>query len=551
MIAAWLASLNEDQIASWANKGLLRRGKKVLESNPDMQCQLHDHSASASIDGHQQHLDAVGFDQLQCDCAAFGPCHHLTAFLLGLQVLANENFSGQNSATESNTARPAALPTPWLDGEPEALEKALGKANIRTALQLLNRGDEAELELTDTELLARMDLREEFQIRIPRQGGLAASLCSCKTKRCSHRALTVLQARQEAGLPIPELSEPLLSEHDRHRLSQVQQWLRALVLQGSNNLGNAYIDQGDVLATELRQIDMPRPARALLALVERLRQQQQRQSDVSAKIADQLANVWLLINALQQTPLPRPWKELAGEHRQQYRLCRNRNLQAEALECWQSPRGNHGFTCYLRDLDNNEILSWSQARPQQPGNQNLWEENWEPRQAWKNSQLANVPLTAMLTQPYRLVKGWSSREGRLSGRDGTSLTPLQQQPDYPASDYNALLQKLNTVIQHDPWQPQPLTFAWLEITRCQRITAEAGNQTWQLHTSNQQGLMLLLQGRMDRYGRKVRDRLEARLLRNEAIKQVFGLVWLQHGLLHMRPISLISAQQPDPVHLTL
>jgi hypothetical protein len=543
MMHAWLSSLNEDQIATWANKGLLRRGKKTLANCEPESWQLQADQASADIDGHQQQLNGVGFDALSCNCAAFGPCHHLVSFVLGLQTRASQHNT--EAADTSDDTVSEALPEPWLDGDVDGLESVLGKANIGKALRWLAWGYQAELEYRDDELIVSLDADQEVQLRIPRYGGLAASVCSCKASRCYHRALVVIQTRQQAGLAIPELAIRLLGEQESRRVQQVQHWLTALILQGNSSTGPAFIDQGEVLATELRQCDLPRPAKALQALVELLRQQQQRSHDTRQHIADRLANIWILLRGLQQHPTPRPWVELAGEHRQHYRHQRNRTVQAEAVEVWETLSGYRGFTLHLRDCHSGHYLSWSQARSQEQ------DVGWEPRSAWRDARLAEIPVQQLLKAPHRLISGWISREGRLSGREGTQLRRLDEPLSYPIRDKMELLQQRQQSLLSDPWRKPENTLAWLDIAHYDTIEQDKHQRLWRLDTRDSQGQSVILQGTIDRYGRKALDRMQARLLRHETIHAVFGSIWVEQGQLFIRPISILSGDNKTLVHLTL
>jgi uncharacterized Zn finger protein len=86
MMQEWLRTLDDDAIADWANKGLLKRGAKALAAVDAGQWELAANQARAGIEGHVQTLAGAGFATLQCSCPAFGPCHHLCALLLGLRA---------------------------------------------------------------------------------------------------------------------------------------------------------------------------------------------------------------------------------------------------------------------------------------------------------------------------------------------------------------------------------------------------------------------------------------------------------------------------------
>ncbi len=88
-------------------------------------------------------------------------------------------------------------PSSWLISEPDMLRKLLGKAQIRRATKLMMRAVPVELNEDKTGLTAVIRETKEYTVRIPRHGGLNASLCSCGSAKCVHRALAVLTACRE------------------------------------------------------------------------------------------------------------------------------------------------------------------------------------------------------------------------------------------------------------------------------------------------------------------------------------------------------------------
>ena len=89
-IRDWILQLNEAYLSTWANRGLLRRGKKLMDKFGPHSLSWKPYP-SASLDGHQQQLTAATVDALECDCPATGPCHHLIAFVLCLQQDLKQN----------------------------------------------------------------------------------------------------------------------------------------------------------------------------------------------------------------------------------------------------------------------------------------------------------------------------------------------------------------------------------------------------------------------------------------------------------------------------
>ena len=523
----WLRSLDEAQIGDWANKGLLRRGSKTLAACDPASWTLEEARASASIEGHQQQLTAVGFAALSCDCPAFGPCHHLTAFLLGLQA----RLASAPPPVADSSAAPL---TPWLDGEADSCQRAFGAPLTRRALGWLGSDCEAVIEMNEGGLVASLLDPEEATVRIPRSGGLAASTCSCKADRCAHRALVLLQLRREAGLPIPPVPEPGLDSEALARLQQLEDWLLALVLQGSSAIGPAFVDQGEALATALRQSDLPRPALALQALVQLLRDDQARRGGAAERLADALAAIWVLVRGLRASPLPRPFRELAGVLRRGYRRRDGLLLRAEGAEVWETLSGFRGFTIYLRELASGDCYRWSEARGREQDAQ------WQPLAAVRqHARLDGQRAAALFASVHRLDCGWVSSDGRLSARDGTRL---QAQPDISTApepaDPLALHARLREQRLADPWQQHNPEPHWLAISSAQTPVTDSASQRWQLTLTTSAGSALQLRLELDASGRRISQHIEQGLASGRTLAAIFGPLWLEAGQLHLRPVSL-------------
>src|SRR3989338_2258988 len=123
-LQAWLRAVDDEALVAWANRGLLRRGQKLLEQQVPASWSLDEAMASATLDGHRQAVKGVGFEQLHCDCAALGPCHHLVCLLLGLR----ERLQGGEGVPEEPAATEAAAP--WLMPDAEARLALLGRVAL-------------------------------------------------------------------------------------------------------------------------------------------------------------------------------------------------------------------------------------------------------------------------------------------------------------------------------------------------------------------------------------------------------------------------------------
>ncbi|MBL8357038.1 MAG: hypothetical protein JNM01_19695 [Delftia acidovorans] len=541
MMQEWLRTLDDDAIADWASKGLLKRGAKALAAVDAGQWELAASQARAGIEGHVQTLAGAGFATLQCSCPAFGPCHHLCALLLGLRArLAHE------TPADGMAQAPAA---PWLDGDAGAVAQAFGMGAQRKALRWMAQGFEAVLEEAPATLIGELSNPDEVTVRLPRAGGLAAASCSCKAAACAHRALVALQARRLAGAPVPQLPAHALEAGALQRLAQARQWLTGWVLQGRAGMSPAFLDQGEALATELRQADLPRPASVLNLLVRALRDERAGRAGAAERVAPLLAALWMLLRGLAQQPMPRPLSELAGVHRRSYRRVQGLCLHAVAAELWHARGGQRGFSVHLQDAASGRYLTWSASRAEG------FDPEWEPARALDSETLGGLTARQLLQGPHVLLDGWASDDGRLSARDATRLAPAQATGPLPiqatgplpgADDPQALLQRHLQDLHADPWRQQPPLWARLQVAGSGLAQRDELLQRWTIALqSPAPGPSLSLVGDLHGMQGRAGDALRRELARGRVLREVFGRVAIAAGQLQ---IAVASVRWQDSAH---
>lgn len=525
MMWEWLRRLDDEAIVDWANKGLLRRGAKTLATtNPDGWTLTAEH-AEANIESYTQTLGGAGFAALHCDCPAYGPCHHLCAFVLGLRARAATAANSGDIPTESAA-------TPWLDGAADSVANAFGSPAERKALHWLAQGFEATLSENHSGLVAELNDPDEVTVRIPRAGGLAAASCSCKAATCAHRALAALQARRAAGVATPPLPETVLNDTALACLSQTRQWLTALSLQGTSGIGPAFLDQGQTLATELRQADLPRPSAMLDTLVANLRDDRLGRGGATERIADTLAALWMCLRGLAQQPMPRPFRELAGVHRQSYRRSGDLVLHGIAAEIWHTGNGQRGFSVHFQDAGSGRYLRWSESR------RHDFDPNWFPETALAGASLGERPVQRLLASPQRLLRGWVSDDGRLSAREGTQLADAPTpSPLPPADDPITLLREHTAGLQADPWRPLPPRFARLVVIDCEQLRTDEVLQHWTLQVRGD-GMDFTLRDALHGAERALKRTLQRGLNKGHCPAEVFGRVEIHGARLYLQPIGI-------------
>lgn len=515
----WIRSLDEDSVTAWANKGLVRRGLKVLAESADAQWRVDEGGASARIEGYAQQIATVGFAQARCDCPAQVSCHHLCAFLLGLR-----------SHLPDSAAGAAPEQADWLAAESGQLGATLGTAALRKALQWLANDIEAELEQQAGAINATLELDEAFLVRLPAVGGLAAALCSCRKPACAHRALVVLQARREAGLPIPPLPPVALDAQAGERLAHLRGWMSSLVIQGWSGSGQAFLDQGEALAVELKQARMPRVCAALQQLVALLRAD-------SGGAQDALAALWMLLRGLQARSLPRPLRELAGVHRRGYGAVGGVELHCAGVERWEAPGGHHGFSVHFWAPARQAYLVWSEVRQQ------ALAPAWDPDQALAHADLGGLALTTMLAAPCVLAAGWVSDNGRLSGRDGTRMQAVEGEVRLPVvEDLTPLIARMAADLHDDPWRVAApvaicIGIAQQDALRDDLQGGRAGG-AWSMAACDAASNPLRVQGSFDGMEGSVYRELNKAQRAGWKIGALFGYLRIEGGELRMRPISV-------------
>lgn len=484
----WITNINDDYLVQWANKGLLRRGKKQLEkliaADGLSDWQLDDSVAGATIDGFEQQLTAVGFDHLSCSCAATGPCFHLICFLLGLQTLAVNRPEGTDSNADSRADTDANISPavgeaisesdlpPWHISEAGERERQLGKAHVTKAQRQVLQGVPVDWQETGSALTGSIELNRTFNVHIPRAGGLAVSLCSCKKEKCEHRALLVLTWCIAQGLMAPPEDKSALDPWQGQVLEQVEQWLNQLAQQGMSSVTRLLLDQGDRLITELKQADLPKPAYLVERINGLLRLEWQRQLISSPdRLRTALAELYAHLLALRTEPMPQPLRILAGEHKRRFNPVRQLDLIGIGAEEWSvstDASSSSGVNSSESDKLRTRVYFYS------PSQQRFYTVSYQGNrgQNIESAYLGNCAVNRLLHSRFTLAQGWSSADGGISTRQGTHITevsPLTVQAVLEQSvSVNAQINAIAEQMIHNPYDKTP---SRLGIVRCESMTA--------------------------------------------------------------------------------
>ncbi|MES2818252.1 MAG: hypothetical protein V4812_04615 [Pseudomonadota bacterium] len=467
-LQAWLRAVDDEALLAWANRGLLRRGQKLLEQQVPTSWTLDEVMASAALDGHRQAIKGVGFEQLHCDCAAMGPCHHLVCLLLGLRqrLQAGEDVLEDPAAIEATA--------PWLILDAESRLAQLGRTALARGQRWQAQGLLAQVDIDDSKLMATLELAKPVRLMIPRTGGLAASLCSCRENPCAHRALVILQLAQAEHPGACTAAVEALSPGQGRALEELDRWIGELTMLGLNGGSSLFVARGEALSTELTQADLPQPGRLLKRLTRLLDDERRGMAGSTAtQVRRQLAELLAHRRALARNPLPQPLGQLAGVHRRNYLLCQELPLIALAAECWETHSGYRGYSLHFLSPRDGRCYSLSESRALALNPQ------WKPHEALIQASFCGHRLTAMLGMRCVLEKGWVSEEGRLANREGTRLRiegplphdELMALAESPRQRLRKIATQRSTWLYRSDPQPWGLVAGWVsELPVFERYT---------------------------------------------------------------------------------
>jgi hypothetical protein len=441
-----LKSVDDEALASLANKGLLRRAQKDLESSPPAVVAVEESRVQVQV--AEATVDAVELlAKCTCSCPATGICRHILSALLYLRdspelsacdgpaqsTLFDEEPCG---AAAQSAAAPIDAPAPspaevLANLSDEELQKWAGKALVRKALKILAADLPVEIEAAAS-LVVRFPTRNITCRWIP-SGGLLSMICSCQAENvCEHVVTAVLAYQASLGKRKIALQEAALTESGgapRCRadvLASVGTVLREMVSLGLARLSTATAQRLTTLAVSAHGVDLPRLERMLKSLADEVQLALRRDAQSSsANLLLQAARVEALRTALVKSAAA----VLVGQHRTQYHDVGQITLTGLGAQRWRSKGGYQGVTVYFWDESRKNWATWSESRPvTQPGFDPAG--RFRSDGPWDGCTSPQVAAESVL----RLSLAWRNPQGRISGRAATrALVVGKSRPrDIPA-----------------------------------------------------------------------------------------------------------------------
>jgi hypothetical protein len=405
-VRAAAALLDDDALAALANKGLVRRARKDMTTNPPKLIAPAGDKVRFQVEDCTVDLAELPA-QSRCTCPATGVCRHILTAILFLRESA--------AAAPPDQAISPKAGAEVLAVSEEVLQKWAGKPLLRKALQALAMSLPAEFEEAGT-LIVRFPTWNVSCRWLP-GADLAGMICSCHASgACEHRVAAVLayqaargqrQIAPEAAVLEAAAGAPRTRDEVLHSVGVV---LREMVSLGLSRLSRSTEDRLRTLAVSAHGVDLPRLERMLRALADEVALSLGR--DAQAASSNLLATA-ARIEAL-RSALAHPSAELVGVHRSRYEKVGDIELIGLGARQWRTRSGYLGLTVYFWDRSMKNWVTWSESRPVtvpdfDPANRYHQDGPWTGCQS---------PLQAS-RHVTRLMGTWRNRAGRLSGRPAT------------------------------------------------------------------------------------------------------------------------------------
>ncbi|MBI4748572.1 MAG: SWIM zinc finger family protein [Acidobacteria bacterium] len=373
-----LAAFDDAAFEALANKGLVRRARKDLQSGvlpevvADTEQELVLRVAEATVT-----LTEQGPPKARCSCPAVDVCRHILMACLWvkeLSVPANEVAPVQPLTTTTNEVVKDDLATATdqlLSVSLEALIRWAGKTTLKQARSALLSNPRLEISTGGAMVFQIPDFN--VTCRYFSQSGLMGMLCSCKAREvCFHRVLAVLLFQQRhgktpdgAGSESQALKES--NETPRSRadiLNAAQKLLEEIVAIGLCHLTETTQQRLATLAISATGVNLPRLALGLRTLSSEVGLQLQRNARADLhRFFLILARTHALCRALTHTDNHHSRSDLIGQHRTVYHEAGTLDLIGVGAYAWETPSGYAGLTVLFWENSTRQWHTWSEARP--------------------------------------------------------------------------------------------------------------------------------------------------------------------------------------------
>ncbi|HIF9420948.1 TPA: hypothetical protein ACX6SA_001000 [Photobacterium damselae] len=449
----WIAQLNDDFLIHWANKGLLRRAKKLAQTVDSTDWFLSESQAYGDIEGHHLSLSQTDISKIQCGCGELTCCVHRLAFILVLQTcrivqeINESEIPLLEDESEADNSRLSALSSfsidPWLVIDCEQLKSYFRQTTIAQALKYWQQGAKVNLNSAIDHGIVHIILpnRDKFDVYLPNIFNWTLTQCRCTRNACAHKALAIIALSiQQRKLALDVLQQvESLDISQKKQLELLQVWVELVLGEGLHNLLPSRLLQAQMLITELNQVDLPHLATLLVQLCRMLEDVLNRVIDLDfPQILTLLSHLQRNIFALQQSPLPQAKALLAGEHQRQYQPISAMALVGVYIEHWGGGSDSRGYRSYFYHRKTGRWYCFVNGRK---AGMDL---NWSSHQAMTQDKCDGYLLQDLIKKETMLELK-QSIDGSLTLKDAQCLSePL-------LFDWSTLISDPNLTVIHQ-WQ---------------------------------------------------------------------------------------------------
>jgi hypothetical protein len=551
-----LASFDEAGLVALANKGLVRRAQKDLETGG----LSHEETDSALL---------VRGPDWTVTMPADGPAHAtddtrasgVTRQILTATLYLRAHWTEAEPAAEPEPAPDTeALQHALLDITIDDLQKWAGKTLVREAFPLVESGLAIEVE-THAGLTLRLTQQEiEARLLPGRWGSSVGKLLDeilTTAPRTQHkrwvivailafqRSRGLVQQLPDAAVPTESAGTPLTRQQV---LASAQDLLEGMVATGLAHPSGRMVERLFTLSVAATAAHLPRLARQLRALSDDVSLVLDRSAEAdTARLFEWLCQAHALTRALLAAGAQAP-VALVGRHRTQYDPAGDLDLAGVGAFPWQTASGYEGLTVLFWDGGGRRFVTWTASRPSASPGRFSMSQTYRVEAVWGGGSPERLSRSR-----FTLRQARANPLGRLSGGQASSvagLAPIDPATlDFPGrlfTNWGALRTYAMSTYPIGLAEKNPLDriVVLQPATWGPRIFDELQQQfCWQIH--DDAGAPLILTLPWTGVNEVAVEFLEAlKPDRDRLTRVVARLAFGTHGL-QIEPLSLLSAGTPQ------
>jgi hypothetical protein len=591
-----LDSFDETGLIALANKGLVRRATKDLQSGGVSFEETGD-AVIVTGPGWTVTMPPAGPVHASDDTKATG----VSRQILTATMFLRDNWLTQTSAEPVSSADPAAeeadegsvsevaedlsaleLSSPESDlpqAEPqidalreslvavrvESLEKWSAKNRLREAIRILNTNPTVEVETVGVCLTVRL-VEHEIEVRFfasaesakPSEkiaGRLDEALCTApKSQQKQWVVLAVLALQKHGGATIefPDSTAQANAEGAPRNRSEIilatRELLEGAVATGLAHPSSRMVERLLTLSVSATGVNLPKLARQLRGLADEMELILSRDAKGdTTRVVDRVTTAHSLVRALDRAG-EQPPVELTGRHRTDYEPVGDLDLTGVGAWPWRTGSGFVGLTVLFWDAAANRFLTWSASRPEDGLQRFRPEESYQVETVWPGGS----PSTLSRLR-FRLKDARVNPLGRLSGSQKSSVEPggptmfeAARFGDRQFDSWPALLEFAQTTCPIGLSETSPLDHIVVLVPAKwgERQFDELQQRfVWEIHDSSGQALSLTLPWAGSTENSI--EFLEATKPPRDRLRAVVARVGVSQYGLSVEPLSLLSDGTPQ------